>query len=55
MVLYVVIFYHGMGFSRCDSVSKISFPFLDSHGVMGFSCLFELDCQRDLNLSEMDI
>ena len=28
----------GMGFSRCDSVFVLAFPFLDIHGVMGFSC-----------------
>ena len=38
MVLHVVIFCHGMGFSRCDSVFSLAFPFLDNHGVMDFSC-----------------
>ena len=38
MVLHVVLFYHGMGFSRCNIVFSLAFPFSDSHGVMGFSC-----------------
>jgi len=38
MELHVVLFYHGMGFSRCSSVFSLALPFLDSHGVMGFSC-----------------
>jgi len=55
MVLHVVIFYYGMGFSRCDSVFSLAFPFPDSDGVMQFSCLGELDCQMDLKLSEVDL
>ena len=38
IVLHVVLFCHGMGFSRCDHIFSISFPFSNSHGVMGFSC-----------------
>ena len=38
IALHVVIFYHGMGFSRCNSVFSLALPFSDSHDVMGFSC-----------------
>ena len=38
MVLHVVLFYHGVGFSRCNSFFSLAFPFLDSHGEMGFTC-----------------
>lgn len=38
MVLHVVIFYYGMGFSRCDIFFSLAFPFLDNHGVMALSC-----------------
>ena len=38
MVLHVVFFYHGMRFSKRDSVFSLAFPFPDRHGVMGFSC-----------------
>jgi hypothetical protein len=44
----------GMGFSRCDSVFSLAFPFLDSHGVMGFFYLVELWIfQMVLKLSEV--
>ena len=54
-VLHVVLFYHDMGFSRCNSVFNLAFPFLDSHGFMGFSCLAKLDCQMDSKLSKVDV
>ena len=44
-----------MGFSRCNNVLGLALPFLDSHGVMGFSFLVEMDCQTDLKLSEVDL
>ena len=34
---------------------SLALPFLDSHGVMGFSCLVELDCWMDSMLSEVDL
>lgn len=34
---------------------SLALPFLDSHGVMGFSCLVEPNCQMDSNLSEVDL
>ena len=38
MVLHVVSCCLGMGFSRCDSVFILALRFLDSHGVVKFSC-----------------
>ena len=38
MVLDVALFYLGMGFSMCDSVFSLAFPFSDIHGVVEFSC-----------------
>ena len=29
------LFYHGMGFSRCDSIFSLAFPFPDSFDEMG--------------------
>ena len=40
MVLHVVLCCLGMGFSRCDSVFNLTLSFLDSHGVVEFSCFF---------------
>jgi len=34
---------------------SLALPFLDSHGVMGFSCLVELDFWIDPKLSEVDL
>jgi len=34
---------------------SLVFPFLDSHGVMGFSFLVELDFRMDLMLCEVDL
>jgi len=42
-----------MGFSRCDSGFNLSVPFSDSHGVMGFFHLVELDCQMVLEPGEL--
>ena len=38
MALHVVLCFLGMGFSRCESLFSLAFPFLDSHGVVEFSC-----------------
>ena len=38
MVFHVVSCCLGMGFSRCDSVLNLAFPFRDSHCVVEFSC-----------------
>ena len=38
MVLNVVSCCLGIGFSRCDNVFSLAFPFPDSHGVVEFSC-----------------
>ena len=29
------LFYHGMGFSRCDSIFSLAFPFPDNFDEMG--------------------
>ena len=55
MVLHVIVFCLGMGFSRCDNVFSLAFPFLDSHGVLELSCLVQLDFRIDLKLSEVDL
>ena len=34
---------------------SLALPFLDSHGVMGLSCLVDLDFQMDSKLSEVDL
>jgi len=34
---------------------NLALPFPDSRGMMGFSCLVELDCRIDLKLSEVDL
>ena len=41
----------GMGFSKCGSGFIIGLPFLDSHGMMVFSYLVELDYQMVLKQS----
>ena len=41
--IVVVLCCYGMGFSKCDSVFSLAFLFPDSHGVMGFFYLVELD------------
>ena len=47
MVFHVVIFYLGMGFSRCDNVFSLAFPFPNiSHGIVEFPC-FGLARLRD--------
>jgi len=38
MVLLWFFCCYGMGFSRCGSVFNLALPFLNNHGVMGFSC-----------------
>ncbi len=35
MRLHVFLFYHGMGFSMCDSISSLALPFPDSFDEMG--------------------
>ena len=35
MGLHVFIFYHGMCFSRCDSIFSLALPFPDSFDEMG--------------------
>ena len=40
-------------FSGFDSVFSLTFPFSDSHGVMGFNLGWALDCQKVLDLSEV--
>ena len=55
MVLHVVIFCHGMGFSKCDSVFSLALPFPNSLDEMGSHTLVELDCRMDSKLSEMDL
>ena len=55
MVLHVVIFYHGIGFARCDNVFSLALPFPDSLDEMGSHTLVELDCQMDSKLSEVDL
>ena len=43
MVLHVVLFCHGMGFSKCDSFFNLALPFPDNIDVMGSHVLVELD------------
>jgi len=38
MVFHVFRFYHGTGFSKCNSVFSLALQFWDNHGMMGFSC-----------------
>ena len=54
MVLHVVVFCHGMGFSKCDSVFSLSFSFLDGLDEMGSHTSVELDCRMDSKLSGVD-
>ena len=35
MGLHVFLFYHGMGFSRCDNIFNLALPFPDSFDEMG--------------------
>jgi len=35
MGLHVVIFYHGMGFSRCDNIFSLALPFPNIFDEMG--------------------
>ena len=55
MVLHVVIFCHGMGFFRCDSVFTLALQFVDNLDEMGSHTSVELDCQMDSKLSEVDL
>ena len=55
MVLHVVVFCHGMGFSMCESFFRLAFPFLDSLDEMGSHTMVELDCQMESNLSGVDL
>ena len=55
MVLHMVLFSLGMGFSMCDNVFSLAFPFPDSLGVMGSLVLVELDYRMYSNLSEVDL
>ena len=45
MGLHVFLFYHGMGFTRCDSVFSLAFPFLDSFDEMDSLIWFLWDGQ----------
>ena len=36
MCVFGSLFVMGIGFSKCDNGFRLGFPFLDSHGVMGF-------------------
>jgi len=38
MVFHEFLCCYGMGFVRGDNVFNLALSFLDSHGVMGFSC-----------------
>jgi len=40
MGLHVFHFYHGMGFSRCDSIFSLALPFTNSFDEMGFLMCF---------------
>ena len=55
MVLHVVFFCDGMGFSRCDNVLCLVLQFLDSLDGVGFNTLVELDCWMDSMVSEVDL
>ena len=55
MVLHVVIFYHGMGFARCDSVFSLALPFPDNHGVVEFSCFGLVGLMNGFKLSGVDL
>ena len=55
MVLYVVVFYHGMGFSRCDNVFSLALPFPHRLDEMGSHTSVELDYRMDSKLSGVDI
>ena len=55
MVLHVVVFYHGMGFSRCDSVFGLALPIPNSLDEMGSHTSIELDCRMDSKLSGVDL
>ena len=50
-VFHVVIFCHGMGFSKCESVFNLAFPFPNSLDEMCSHTSVELDCQMDLKPS----
>jgi len=43
----------GIHFSRCGSGFSLAFPFPDSHGVMGFFHLVELDYRMVLGPGEV--
>jgi len=45
MGLYVFLFYHGMGFSRCENISSLAFPFHNSFDEMGSFIQFMWDGQ----------
>ena len=53
MSFHLVLFYHGIGFSRCNNVFSLALRFPDSHSVMGYHVLVKLDCQMDSKLSEI--
>ena len=39
------LFYHGMGFARCDNIFSLALPFLDSFDEMGSFMRFVWDGQ----------
>ena len=45
MGLHVFLFYHGMGFSRCDNILSLTLPFPDSFDKMGSLIRFMWDGQ----------
>jgi len=55
MVLHVVVFCHGMGFPRCDSVFSLALLFADTLDEMGSHTSIELYCWMDWKLSGVDI
>jgi len=45
MGLHVFLFYHGMGFARCDRIFSLALPFPDSFDEMGSLIRFMWDGQ----------
>ena len=45
MGLHVLLFYHGMCFSKCDSIFSLALPFPDSFDEMGSLMHFVGDVQ----------
>jgi len=53
MVLHVVAFFHGIGFTRCDIIFSLAFPFPDNLDEMGYHTSVQLDFQMNSRLSEV--